>query len=251
MKSNMAIIGGALLALLLWACGGPEPTPPATPTPAPSPTAAPAPPPPTPPSPTPTPTPPLPAGTQPTAVGTPTPGLPLELVGLRRGEPYLSGDELVEATVATTGFAVVGVTAPDAFVTVDGTPVLVDEQGLFVHSIPLLEGPNLASVIASDFQGNERAMFLMVLSVPPTQGLPLHVLWPREGATVDVGSISVIGTTSPDAVVTVQGAVASVNAFGVFRSALVLEEGPNLIEVVASDLLGNSGTIQLTIVWVT
>lgn len=264
-----------VLMLLLWACGGevlpapePTPTPVASPTATPEPEPAPGataeptlrptptvpvtpPPPPTPPTPPPaTPVTPTSAPTTPAPAPAPTLALPLDLIGVRDGEPYRSGDEVVEATVGTTGFAVVGVTSPDAFVTVDGTPVLVDEQGLFVQSIGLLEGPNLASVVVSDFQGNENISFLLVLAAAPTEALPLHLLWPQDGVNVEDGVVTVIGVTPPDAIVTVNGEVVSVNVFGVFRVVLPLEEGPNIIEVIASDLLGNTATAQRTVVWV-
>lgn len=152
--------------------------------------------------------------------------------------------------MGTMGFAVVGLTSPDAFVTVDGVPVLVDEQGLFVRSIGLLEGPNLASVVVSDFQGNENIAFLLVLATAPTEALSLHLLWPQDGVNVEDGVVTVIGVTPPDAIVTVNGEVVSVNVFGVFRVVLLLVEGPNVIEVIASDLLGNGATAQRTVVWV-
>ena len=67
---------------------------------------------------------------------------------------------------------------------------------------------------------------------------------------VEVGAVSVIGVSLPDAIVTVNGEIVSVNVFGVFRVTLLLEEGPNIIEVIASDLLGNASTVRRTIVWV-
>jgi bacillopeptidase F len=152
--------------------------------------------------------------------------------------------------VGTRGFAVVGVTSPDAFVTVDGIPVLVDERGLFVQSIGLLDGKNLASVVVSDFQGNKSVGYLLVLATAPTEALPLHLLWPQDGVNVEDGAVTVIGVTPPDAIVTVNGGVVSVDVVGVFRVVLLLEEGPNIIEVIASDLLGNATTVQRTVVWV-
>ena len=267
MRPGAFLALGLLAALTVWACGGevlPAPTP--TPTPVASPTAEPEPAPratpepalqPTPAvtvTPAPLPAPPATPGTPTAPAPTPTPAptlaLPLDLIGVRDGEPYLSGDEVVEATVGTTGFAVVGVTSPDAFVTVDGTPVLVDEQGLFVQSIGLLAGPNLASVVVSDFQGNENISFLLVLAAAPTEALPLHLLWPQDGVNVEDGVVTVIGVTPPDAIVTVNGEVVSVNVFGVFRVVLLLAEGPHIIEVIASDLMGNATTAQRTVVWV-
>jgi len=48
----------------------------------------------------------------------------------------------------------------------------------------------------------------------------------------------------------VNGVTVAVNAESAFRYEIPLEEGPNLIEVTASDLLGNSETVQRVVTWV-
>jgi uncharacterized protein YfaP (DUF2135 family) len=47
------------------------------------------------------------------------------------------------------------------------------------------------------------------------------------------------GKTSPDAIVSVNGVIIPVDADGNFELILTLEEGPNSVNVVASDLDGN------------
>ncbi len=71
--------------------------------------------------------------------------------------------------------------------------------------------------------------------IPP---LTLRLLAPLDGAGVEIGAVGVLGKTRPDAVVAVNGVPVEVDATGTFRHDLILEDGANLIEVVASDLLG-------------
>jgi hypothetical protein len=72
------------------------------------------------------------------------------------------------------------------------------------------------------------------MSVP----LSLTVLAPRDGSTVSASSLQVRGTTSPRAVVSVNGELANIDQSGSFVVAIPLDEGPNLILVIASDSSG-------------
>ena len=69
----------------------------------------------------------------------------------------------------------------------------------------------------------------------PTE-LFLELASPQDESVVTTDSVTVSGVTTPDAVVSVNGEPVEVNALGEFSVAAVLIEGPNLIEVVASDL---------------
>jgi len=121
---------------------------------------------------------------------------------------------------------------------------------MFVAFMTLAEGPNFADVIVSDLLGNQKSVLLVAHSIPPTVGVPLHVAWPLDEFDVESGRVSVIGTTRPDAVVSVNGVPVAVTAESAFRYEIPLEEGPNFIEVTASDLLGNSETVQRVVTWV-
>lgn len=246
LKKGLHLVGWSVLLLFAFACGGPSPTstpissqtlePSATRTPTPSTEVEPT------PVPTSTPT------TIPTA--TDVSSLELQVVGLSDGEAFLSEEDVIEVTVGSPGFAVVGFTNPSAVVSVDGRLTPVDELGMFVAFITLVEGPNFVDLVVSDLLGNQRSVLLVVHSIPPTVGIPLHVAWPPDEFDVEVGRVSVIGTSRPDAVVSVNGVAVAVNAESAFRYEIPLEEGPNLIEVTASDLLGNSETVQRVVTWV-
>ncbi len=71
--------------------------------------------------------------------------------------------------------------------------------------------------------------------------LTLEVLSPQDGAGVEIGAVRVLGRTRPDAVVGVNGTPVTPEADGSFQHDVLLEPGPNLIEVVATDV---SGAVQ-------
>ena len=80
--------------------------------------------------------------------------------------------------------------------------------------------------------------------------IPLTVTDPQDETTVYTADLMVKGQTETDAVVSVNEAVVDVDADGKFSTAVTLEEGPNLIEVVASDFEENEASVVLTVVYV-
>ena len=88
--------------------------------------------------------------------------------------------------------------------------------------------------------------------LPQPAELFVDVSEPRDNSIVGSADINVIGRSSPDATVSVNGQVADVDASGRFSTAepLTLEEGPNLIEVIASDLAGGVETRVLTVIYI-
>ena len=177
------------------------------------------------------------------------PSLALKVAGVSRSEGLLSEDDVVEVTVETPGFALVGFTSPVAVLSVNGKLVPVDDEGMFVDYMTLQEGPNFAELVVSDLFGNQRSTLLVVHFIPQDQGVPLHMIWPPDEFNVDVGRISIIGTTRSDAVVSVNGTAITVNGESGFHQEVILQEGPNLVEITASDFLGNSQTVQRIVTW--
>jgi hypothetical protein len=64
---------------------------------------------------------------------------------------------------------------------------------------------------------------------------------------VATSQIEVSGLASPGAVVTVNDNILIVGADGIFQTTISLDQGLNLIEVIASDDAGNQASIELTI----
>ena len=89
---------------------------------------------------------------------------------------------------------------------------------------------------------------------PTPTALSLEITQPEDGAEVSTSPINVTGKTIPGAVVsasiddTVE--IADVDQNGNFSVTVVLEEGPNLIELIASDQQGNEKSSSVTIFYV-
>ena len=84
----------------------------------------------------------------------------------------------------------------------------------------------------------------------PPAGLFLDVMEPQDESTITISPVGVSGTTIPDAVVSVNGEIVEVDEQGNFTTMVTLEEGPNIIEVIASDLEGNEVSKILVIFYI-
>lgn len=148
---------------------------------------------------------------------------------------------------------VTGITVPSAVVSVNGDIAGVDTEGNFTMMVTLEEGPNLIEVIASDLNGDQESSTLTTIYVPlenTEAGLFLSVTQPENNSTTSSNKSEVKGITSPEAVVTINGELAEVDAEGNFTMTVALEEGPNLIEVIASDTEGNQESRTFAVIYV-
>jgi len=86
---------------------------------------------------------------------------------------------------------------------------------------------------------------------PATNAAPvmLQVLAPQDGAVVNTQQITVSGSASPGAVVTVNDDILIVGPDGQFQDVVTLTEGLNLIEVVASNTSGSEASAELTVTY--
>ncbi len=84
----------------------------------------------------------------------------------------------------------------------------------------------------------------------PKIGFFLTVAQPADNSIITVDKVEVRGRTTPGAVVSVNGELVEVDGEGNFTTMVVLEEGPNIIEVIASDLEGNEESRILVIIYV-
>jgi hypothetical protein len=78
----------------------------------------------------------------------------------------------------------------------------------------------------------------------------LEVTEPLNEAVVTMSPLPVQGQTTPDSVATVNGQVVDVDAQGQFLTEVMLEEGPNFIEVLASDFEGHQEGQILTVIYI-
>ncbi len=134
---------------------------------------------------------------------------------------------------------VTGRTRIDAAVAVNGTPVEVFADGSFYIDMDLENGANLVEVIASTLSDETATQEATVYFVSTAAGLPFTLLYPPDGLIVTDPNVPVLGSTSPEAVVGVDGTPVDINALGIFSTFVTLEDGGNFIEVLSTDIDGN------------
>ena len=89
-------------------------------------------------------------------------------------------------------------------------------------------------------------------ALPATESagtLLLQVLSPQDEAVVNTQQVDVIGSAPAGAVVTVNDEILIMSTEGQFKTTVALEEGPNLIEILASDENGNEASLLLTVTY--
>ena len=147
-----------------------------------------------------------------------------------------------DSTLELSGWTDVGAT-----VTVDGVPATVNADGTWEAAVVLPEGGNLLLVEATDAVGNVNQVIVGVEldTTPPS----LAVTEPASGSNVSEPSVMVYGTTDADATVWVNGIVASDGTVD-WTAVVPLQEGWNVIEVIAEDALGNSVSAVLTVEYI-
>jgi ABC-type oligopeptide transport system substrate-binding subunit len=80
-----------------------------------------------------------------------------------------------------------------------------------------------------------------------SQELFLRVIEPADQSIVNEDAVLIKGNTIVEAVVSVNGGVATVDNKGNFSTSVFLEQGANFVEVIASDARGNEQSLVLTI----
>lgn len=87
------------------------------------------------------------------------------------------------------------------------------------------------------------------LSTPSPVPAPLFltIVAPEDESTLDTRIVTISGKTLPEAVVSINGDVAEIDASGSFAVQVTLEEGPNTFEVIATDDSGAEVTSDLTV----
>jgi hypothetical protein len=91
---------------------------------------------------------------------------------------------------------------------------------------------------------------LAVANTPtPSSVFTLTLETPHDGETLHVSPVSVIGQTLPGAVVSVNDVVSIANPQGRFNVSVPLQEGPNVLEVIASDAAGEQVFVILTVLY--
>jgi len=86
-------------------------------------------------------------------------------------------------------------------------------------------------------------------SISEISGLWLQILSPVDEAVVNTSQVDVTGSAPAGTVVTINDEILIVGSDQQFRTTVSLDDGPNLIEIVASDESGNEMSVLLTITY--
>lgn len=77
----------------------------------------------------------------------------------------------------------------------------------------------------------------------------LQVLLPEDGSLIEIAQCQVMGSASPGAVVSVNDEILIAGSDGAFQTTVTLEQGLNLIEVVASNSFGSEAFVNLAVTY--
>jgi len=130
-----------------------------------------------------------------------------------------------------------GRTEVGAILTVAGAAVPVSAQGEFQTQVTLKGGQQSIMLTAIDMAGNVGQAQLKVTldTTPPALTITKPIMY----SIVLTNVCEVSGKTEPGATVSVAGTAVSVNTDGTFSLNVMLKEGENLIEITATDAVGN------------
>ena len=151
------------------------------------------------------------------------------------------------ATVPGSSVVVYGQTEPGGKVFISGVEIQVDARGGFRADIPLEPDENLVEIVATNEAGERSQVSRLVTSL----ALPflLLITEPESQSVVSNPTVLLSGRTGPDAVVSIEGRSVFVDQFGYFSITMLLEEGPNLIDVVATNDDGETQSEVVAVIY--
>ena len=151
------------------------------------------------------------------------------------------------AVVPGSVVAVYGQTLPGARVFINGGETGVDAQGGFRAEVSLAPNDNDVAIVAQDETGRRRSVSRTVTSL----ALPflLLVTEPENESIVSVSMLRLAGRTGPNAIVSINGRSVPVDRFGYFSGTVALDEGPNVIDVVATNDDGRTLSTVLAVIY--
>jgi len=140
---------------------------------------------------------------------------------------------------------VVVVLSEDAVVEIGGV-AFAGIQGINTFTAALAEGPNALVVAVHDAAGN--AALPHTVSVTRDRTAPsISFTSPAEGSSVADSFALVVGVTEPGVSLTLNGVTVAVGAGGGFTARIDLRAGPNRVEAVVTDAVGNSNSARLSL----
>lgn len=170
----------------------------------------------------------------------PTPVSPTETPTLLPPSTATQGDLFLavyapedESIVPGNSVVVYGQTEPGARVVVSEEEAVVDSRGGFRAEVSLEQGENLVEVTATSEDGARSYISRRVTSL--ASPFLLLITEPENQSVVSSSRLPLSGRTGPNAIVSVNGRSVPIDRFGYFSTTMLLVEGPNFIDVVATD----------------
>jgi Glucodextranase, domain B len=175
--------------------------------------------------------------------------------------PRITVDAFPAGTVTTTASITITGTINDSWadpvgsgpvqVTVNGLVAQVTAGRFVVEAVPLLLGRNTMTVVAVDGAGNTATMAVAVIFRDPNAFITLEILSPSEEALLASPEVTVHGTitntTGYETGVTINGVVALVYDGQFVANQVPLQEGENILTVLATDSAGNTASAFMTL----
>lgn len=161
--------------------------------------------------------------------------------------PVLSVSALSNGSYTSTQVQNISGSVADATpvsVTVNNAPAALVGK-TFSVPVSLVNGKNVIAVVATDAAGNTatdvRTLYFDI-SKPA-----ITIAAPMDNSFTNSAHLNVSGSVDKVATVTVAGAPAVVNSSNQWTSSVTLVAGSNTIEIVATDLYGNTSTVKRTV----
>jgi hypothetical protein len=86
----------------------------------------------------------------------------------------------------------------------------------------------------------------MLLTAGP---LAVRISAPLDEAVVNAPQVAVTGQAAPETVISINNAILVVDASGAFSTTVPLQEGPNELDIEASDPAGNQASSRLMVTY--
>lgn len=126
----------------------------------------------------------------------------------------------------------------------------IKDDGTFKATrLPFKSGENTVSAKQADKKGNTSDLSNVVTVTLEKDAPKLTIDRPDDGATVngEKNTVEITGVTDEDASITINDRFVVVHSDGSFRYDFSLNEGDNLVSIVATDQAGNSTKIERSV----
>ncbi|NMC36629.1 hypothetical protein GYA49_06350 [Candidatus Beckwithbacteria bacterium] len=172
---------------------------------------------------------------------------------IQTGDTFPPAPPKLDADFEATNSAIIKLTGyaePESTVTLiknndKADETVADDDGSFsFDQIKLMGGTNRLSAYATDAAGNKSNTSSEITIAYDNKAPELTITNPEDGAHFydEDNEIVIAGETDKDANVTVNGYVVVVDTEGNYVKRFTLQEGENIIDVVATDEAGNKTT---------